>query len=214
MNPTQRAWADRCFFGGMGIAMAITVFLGFERSFFLRDAQAPPLPAFLHWHGIVASAWMLLFIVQTALIAARRPRVHRLLGFALAAFAIVLSSQLLIVAITSRGLTSRAVFGIGAALMFAGYVTAGVVQRRNPEAHKRWMLLATITLLPPAIARLDLSFIPHDSFGPNFASLFFLVPAFAFDFATRRRLNPALGYGALVMILLLPVRLWIKTLLP
>jgi len=64
-----------------------------------------------------------------------------------------------------------------------------------------------------SLARLDLPFISHDSFGPNFASLFFLLPAFAFDLATRGRLHPALGYGALAMILLLPLRLWLKTLL-
>jgi len=193
--------------------MAGTVFLGFAHSFFLRDPQAPPLPAYLHWHGIVASTWMGFFLLQTTLIAAGRPRIHRVVGFGLAGLAVVLTTQTLIVAIVSRGLTSRATFGVGAAIMFAGYVTAGVVQRQKPDAHKRWMLLATITLLPPAIARMDLSFVSHDSFGPNFAGLFFLLPAFAYDLATRRRVHPALGYGGLVMILMLPARLWLKSVL-
>jgi hypothetical protein len=196
----------------MAIAMALTVFCGFARSFFLRPAQAPPLPPHLYWHGLVASTWFALFFVQVALIAAGRPRMHRVLGIALVALASA-QATLMLIALISRGPIGRTVFGLGAVILFAGYVIAGVVQRRNPEAHKRWMLLASITLLPPAIARLGLSFISHDAFGPNFASLFFLLPAFAFDLATRRRLNPALAYGALVMILLLPARLWLMSLL-
>jgi len=40
-----------------------------------------------------------------------------------------------------------------AILLFAIFVVAGVRARRDAQSHKRWMLLATFALLPPAIAR-------------------------------------------------------------
>ncbi len=37
--------------------------------------------------------------------------------------------------------------------LFALFGAAGIATRRDPQSHKRYMLLGTIALLPPAIAR-------------------------------------------------------------
>jgi len=210
MAPHLQNRTDRFFFGGMGLAMIVTVFLGFAASYYLRPTAAPPLRPLLHAHGLAASAWMLLFVAQTALVSARRFDLHRLLGIAGAALAIVLVALTTTTAIIDRGVTARLVFPAGAILMFLIYVGAGFMRRRDPDGHKRLMLLATISLLPPAISRLHLHFLPEGSVGPNFAGLFFLLPAFAYDWISLRRIHPALWWGSWLMIAMLPARVILK----
>lgn len=201
---------DRLFFGGMGLAMILTVFVGFAPTFYLLPGDARPLTPLLHVHGLIASAWMLLFIVQTGLIAAHRADIHRRLGPVGAAIALALVVVTMMASIANRGVTERLVFPAGAVLMFISYVTAGFMQRRHPDAHKRLMLLATITLLPPALARMHLPLLPRGTFTPNFVGLLFLLPAFAHDLATRAKIHPALLWGGLFMMLMLPLRFFIR----
>ena len=201
---------ERAFFIGMALAMLLTAFVGFAPSYYLMRSDAPPLTPLLHLHGAVATAWMLLFLTQTGLIAAHRISVHRRLGVAGAAIAIALTIFTAAASIVSRGFTARLTFSAGAVLMFAIYVVAGFLMRRQPAAHKRLMLLATITLLPPAIARIDVPYMPHDSFGPNFVGLFFLLPPWVYDLVTRGRIHPALLWGGLFMVVMLPLRLFLK----
>jgi hypothetical protein len=74
---------DRWFFSGMAVAAALTVFVGFGRTYYLgRFFGAPPLSALVHLHGLVSTSWILLFLTQTSLIAAGRTDLHRRLGAA------------------------------------------------------------------------------------------------------------------------------------
>jgi hypothetical protein len=202
---------ERAFFIGMALAMIVTVWIGFAPSYYLRAADAKPLTAMLQIHGAFATIWMLLFLTQTGLIAAHRADIHRRVGLAGAAVAVALAIFTTVVSIISRGLTPKLTFAAGAVLMFVIFVSAGYMQRRERDAHKRLMLLATIAILPPAISRIDVPFMPHDSFGPNFVGLFFLLPPFAYDLATRGRIHPALLWGGLFMIVMLPLRLVLKS---
>jgi hypothetical protein len=202
--------ADRVFFGGMGFAMTLTVFIGFAPTYYLMRPEAPPLTPLLHGHAFFATTWMLLFMTQTGLIAAHRADLHRRLGIFGAIVAVVLTILLTMTSIANRGFTNRLVFSAGAILMFVIYVAAGLLHRRHTDAHKRLMLLATISLLAPAISRLKLPFLPHGSIGPNLAALLFLLPAFVYDFSTLRRIHPALLWGGLFMILMLPLRAFLK----
>jgi hypothetical protein len=64
---------DRWFFTGMALAAALTVFVGFARCYYLRSAfGGPPLPPLVHLHGVLFTAWILLFVTQTSLVAASR----------------------------------------------------------------------------------------------------------------------------------------------
>ena len=68
----------------MAAAFAVTVFAGFARTYYLRPFfESKPLVSILHLHGLVFTSWVVLFVVQTALVAKRRTGVHRL--FALSA---------------------------------------------------------------------------------------------------------------------------------
>ena len=61
--------------------MTLIVFLGFLPSFYLRPYfRDNGLPLHLIVHGVVMTAWQLLFLTQTILVARRRTDLHRRLG--------------------------------------------------------------------------------------------------------------------------------------
>ena len=76
----NRAW-DRMFFSAMALLVLASVLYGFARTYFLAGMVAAPLPnRLIHVHGAAFTLWIVLLIVQTALISARRVRVHMTLG--------------------------------------------------------------------------------------------------------------------------------------
>ena len=77
------------FFVVMASAVAITVFLGFAPSFYLRSTFNPDkrLSILLHIHGFALSAWIILFFAQTILIVRGSPRLHRRLGWVMSGLA-------------------------------------------------------------------------------------------------------------------------------
>jgi hypothetical protein len=211
------ASSERVFFGGMALAMLATVFAGFARSYYLGPwFGAPSLSTLVHLHGIVASAWMLLFIGQTTLIAARRPDLHRLAGYAGLVLAAALIAVSVLAAVEAGGVSRRfsqmpphvfIVFPLGLAFMFAALVTAAALLRRRPAFHKRLMLIATIAILAPAIARLQLPFLPRGPVGANIGAWFFLAPLAVHDLRTLRHIHPATLAGGGFLIAMLPLRL-------
>jgi hypothetical protein len=213
--------SDRLFYGGMAIAMAGSVLGGFASSFYLRGivpGATPPLTALLWTHGLVFTTWMLLFFSQTVLIATRRTAVHRKLGavgVAVAAAMVLLGTSQ---AIVSLRLNHTPVPGVSAQsflvlpffdmVVFAILVTAGILNRRRPETHKRLMLLATIALLDAPIARLVLSAGPPAFFG---IQDLYVIAGPIYDFATRRKVNSAYIWGGLLVIASQPLRLMVST---
>jgi len=157
------ATAERAFFGGMAVLLCVVVFVGFFRTFFGAGFLEAPLPSpILRVHGIVFTAWMVLFITQAALICARRVAWHRTLGIAaffLPPLMIVLGA---IAAIDALGrkvsigaldpATSLAIPLCNIAA-FAIVIAAAWRARRRPDAHKRLVLLATIGLSDAALGR-------------------------------------------------------------
>ena len=81
---------DRLFYGSIAVALALTVFVGFGPTYlfpiFTGSAQATltggPVTPLVHVHAALFSAWVLLFIAQTTLVAKRKLAVHRRLGIA------------------------------------------------------------------------------------------------------------------------------------
>ena len=203
---------DRRFFTGMAIAAALTVFIGFAPTYYLSSAfGGRPLTTLVHVHGAVATAWILLFLTQTSLIAARRTDLHRRLGVAGAILAVLL---LVVGYLTARrGATPPGgppplaflAVPIGTLVVFAILVGAGLAQRRRSETHKRLMLLATIAILTPAIARMR--FIGEG--GPPVAiggTCLFVVACLVYDRLAHGRVHPAFLWGGIFVMVTLPAR--------
>lgn len=209
---------ERFFYIGMTLAFVITVFAGFARTFFLRPHfDARPLIPLLILHGIVFSSWLVLFLTQTTLVAANRTRIHRRLGVAGAVIATLMVVIGTITAIIrAKGPSpvpgvnplSFLTIPLGDIFMFALIVGAGFYFRRRSDVHKRLMLLATIAILPAAVARLPVAFIQQG--GPLvFFGLtdLFIVPLLLYDFATRGRPHRATVLGGSLIVLSHPLRL-------
>ena len=210
---------ERVFYTGMAAAFLVIVFAGFARTYYLRPYFSPtPLPRLLHLHGIVFSAWIVLLLAQTALVAARRTAVHRRLGAAGAALAVLVVVMGTTTAIIRAKIVevppdaaSPLVFltiPLGDMLIFSLLAGAGFYFRRRPDVHKRLMLLATVAILPAAVARLPFDFIQQ--YGPlAFFGLpdLFVVVLLAYDLATRGRFHRATVLGGLLLVVSHPLRL-------
>jgi hypothetical protein len=203
---------DRQFYTGMAIAAAVVVFAGFAPTYFLRASyQTTPLPTFLQVHGFLFTTWIALFITQTSLVAARRTNVHRRLGWAMAALAVVM-----VVAGTTAGIWSmRRQVEAGLAqqaqaflttplfsmVAFAAFVAAAIRLRRDSQTHKRLMLLATISILDAAVARLPFEFLRTSTWNYLPLTDVFLAAAILYDLASRRTVHQAYVWGGLVLVI-------------
>jgi hypothetical protein len=211
----------RRFYVGMAIAIAITVFAGFSRSYFLKAYYGTPeLSLLLHLHGLVFTAWILFFLVQTTLVAAGRTYIHRRMGVAgavLAVLVIVLGTTTAILrakdgAAPIPGVSPLSFLAVPLfdMVVFAILVGGALYFRHRLEAHKRLMTLAMISLLSAPIARLPFGVLKAGP--PAFFGLtdLFIVALLVYDLATRRRVHPATIWGGLLIVASQPLRLIIS----
>ena len=189
------------FFEANAWAIAAVVFAGFAPTFYLTSVfNGPALTPLAQIHGLVFTAWIVLFVVQTRLVAGGRTPLHRRLGVLGAGLAAAMTvvGVATAVAAAARGHAPgggdpRAflIIPLGGIAVFATTVAAGIAMRRRPDMHKRLMLIANISLLDPAIARLPLEIMaahPLVSFG--LACLLGVAVAI-YDLATLGRVHRA-----------------------
>ena len=158
---------DNLFFAVMAAVALIATLVGFARTYFLAGLFRAPLPNLLvHIHGAAFTLWVILFITQISLVAARRVDLHRrlgLLGFVLATLMIVLgavtASDHLARNVaqpgTDTGEEVRAFYAVplGDMLMFSTFVYLGYRNRFLSAVHKRLMWFATLSLLDAGFDR-------------------------------------------------------------
>ena len=147
----------------MAILLSIVVVYGFSRTYFLVGMVRAPLPnALVHVHGAAFTLWMILYVVQSALISAKRVAWHRSLG----TIAFCLPPLMVLLGVTAAidGLRRRTTIGpldtlTSSAIPLLGMVVFSIVifaswrARRRPDAHKRLVLYATIGLTEAAMGR-------------------------------------------------------------
>lgn len=220
-----RPLSDRRFFTWMSVAMAAVVFAGFARTYYLagfNDGPRPVLTPMVHLHGALATAWILLLIVQTRLIAYGRRDIHKLLGIAGVAIGAAVVVVGIYVAIHSERRVHTAAnadtladpyvflampfFSAG---LFALFATLGVLNRQRSEAHKRYMMLASASMIVPALARIVTQTTQGTVSGVIGAMVFvnvFLIAMVVHDLQTRGRFHPVTLWGGLATLLSEPLR--------
>ncbi len=223
--------AERLFFTGMAAAMLVTVFVGFAPTYYLLpwlqgvtvrgEAAGAGLTPLVHLHAVIFSAWILLFISQTGLIAARRMAQLRTLGAASLVLAAAVIAVGLWTAVESghRGNTppgwgnAEAFLMVPAMsiLLFAGFFAAGFASRRRADYHKRFMLLATMSMLIPALSRIarliQPSVLPGGVWGALIVINLYLAALVVFDLYRRGRVHPATLWGIGIYLAAWPARL-------
>jgi hypothetical protein len=157
---------------------------------YLRENPAAPM--IVHIHATVFSAWMLILTAQVMLVLGDRVALHRKLGWIAAGWACLMAVlgpwAALASAAANLGLPSGDppflsvnIVDIGG---FLALLAWGITLRKNPAAHRRMMLLATISLADPGFSRFSSWYIAT---GPKN-----LLPWFAWMF-----------YGNVLLIVLM-----------
>lgn len=217
---------DRLFYSGISIAMALTVVVGFTPTYYSRIFGSAPLTTIsgkpftplVYLHGALFTAWALLFVVQTSLVASRRVAVHRKLGTAgvVLAAAMVIAGTSLGIASAARGATVPGVDPLAFLavplfdmLLLTTFVTAAVIYRRDKESHKRLMLLAYVSLLAAPAARMP--GIPFGLFGFFGVALLFVVAGVLYDLFSRGKVHKVYLWGGALLVLSVPARLMISS---
>lgn len=201
------------FFTGLAVAMALVCFAGFAPSYYLKAHFATPqLKPLLHLHGLVFTAWMVLLVVQVSLVAVGRTRLHRQLGVAGGALAVllVLSAAAVIfgrATTVTPGMPHEMILRFMAIpaislVMFATLIALALYFRRNAATHKRLMLFATTVMLVAAVHRslillIDPAVSPPVFFG---ATDLFIVALVAYDLVSRGRVHAATLWGGLLVV--------------
>jgi hypothetical protein len=210
------------FFNGMAIAVALTVFAGFARTYYLRAwTGAPPVPsALVHVHAVVFTAWIFLLFVQIALVEKGHRDLHRRLGVAGGGLALMMIALGYFGPIASarRGFMGQfpneptgfvdplafLILGLGDILLFGIFIVAALYFRSQGQIHKRLMMLATISLLPAALARIPLGRgrVPFAAA----ALVGFLAAGPIYDWKTRGRIHAANLWGGVLILISVPLR--------
>src|SRR6516162_1655106 len=203
---------DRLFFSGMALASVVILFLGFLPSYFHRSADLPPLTPLYQLHGAVFTAWIVLLVAQTALVAGHRTDIHRKLGVAgavLAAVVFIVGVAVSVETLRRRGgppggdLNEEIKFfaiPLGDIIVFAVLVGVAILQRQQSDTHKRLMLLATISLLTAAVARslrqVGMGGPPNLFYGTDVLVLALVI----YDLVSRGRVHTATLWGGAMVV--------------
>jgi hypothetical protein len=206
----RRPW----FYSVMGGVALVAVIVGFGRTYAVPLASGTfDAPAVVHVHGAFAMAWVLLFVTQPLLLRWRRVRWHRRIGV----IGLPLAVGVLITMIPTgfyqatrdaqagagpTGISS--VLGvITSGLLFVGLVTAGILARKDREAHARWLLLATLVVLWPAWFRFRHYFpdVPRPDIWFAIVLAYVWIPLAALrDRILRGSVHPVLAWGGSFVI--------------
>ena len=213
---------DRLFFTGMAAALVAVTFVGFAPTYYLAPVfGARPVTPLVHVHGVVFSVWVLLFLGQTSLIAARYRNLHKLVGYAGAVLAVAVVVIGLMVAIEAgrlgsgpptRHQPSFLVYPLSNMFIFATLSALAIRWRWHADYHKRLMLLATMALCITPLARISrfagLPFEPS-AIGGMILSDIFLAALVIFDVRRRGRLHPATLWAGSFYLLSQPLRVFV-----
>jgi hypothetical protein len=215
----------RTFYVWMAATCALVAFGGFAPTYWLQ------LPAgtfvgspLVHIHGALFSLWTLLFLSQTVLVAKGRLNNHRAWGLAGISLATAMVMIGLAAAIQTLNLGLAAGYGddsrafmilpLSAISLFAGFFIAAIANIHHPEAHKRLMLLATISLLQAVMGRVFFVLVTGGGPGlrpglgppppliiglvPSLLTELLIVAGLIYDWRSRGRPHPVWLVGAAV----------------
>jgi hypothetical protein len=208
--PVGRGAGERRMYLVAALAAAVVVVAGFAPTYYLKAAfGTPELSTLKHFHGLVMTAWFTLFTVQALLIAKGNVAAHRKAGAwgILLAIALVITGTALGIASAKAGVSPDAklsplvflVLPIGEMVTFAGFFTAAILLRKRSAWHKRLMLIASVAMITPAVARMA---VVRD-LGPL---AFYAVPdliiigCIVFDAKRNGRVHPAFVGGLVVLL--------------
>ncbi len=184
------------FFFIMGLVLIAIVLAGFVPFGLMRPGGVTAVPVLLHVHGAVFLSWFILFSIQARLVGVGNLKLHKRLGqlsALLAAMMIVLAYFVMREAygrpdfsIAGLPAASSIIFPFTDIVNFTIAYGLALANRKTAAVHKRWMLLAGILMIDPAVARIAITLggPPPMILGIELALFVALI---VFDVRTRRQ---------------------------
>jgi hypothetical protein len=166
------------FYVYMSVSAALVAFLGFAPTYWapLMNGTFKGHPV-IHLHAAVFYSWALFVVLQTWLAASGKIARHRTLGIAGVSLATAMTIFGFLVAIAQMGSFAAAgyreageafaIIPVSSITFFAITFIFAIANIRQPEWHKRLMLVATISVLEAPISRWFAVFLaPPDASSP------------------------------------------------
>lgn len=204
---------DRQFQLAMLMTSWIVIIWGFTPNLLkYANGEFPPPPMILHLHAIVFFGWLILYSAQSYLVRTKQLDKHKKLGKFTAFWALLV----VVMGISTAIVMNQYKFDHGRAheiafiavplvdmVIFPMLIITALYYVKDPAAHKRLMLIATIELLGAGFGRAL-----GPIFGPFFGKLLgdtaitfwlsvflggyiMVLVAMIYDFATRNRIHKA-----------------------
>ncbi len=219
----RRTRTRASFFFVAHVSLLAVVLVGFSPTFYLRSFfDVPAIPRVLYVHGAVLTLWFLFAVLQGWLIRTQRLRLHRQVGYVAAGYAalvvilgLVANAQLAS-EIKSAAEPENIIYwgNLFTLVTFATFVSLAVVFRKKPDAHRRLTLLASISIVGPALARFPMW--PMFAGGVDSARnygigglLLLFASMIVYDVIVRRRPHPASWIGAVAIVVGLAVSVFL-----
>ena len=210
VSPTPGRRYDHRFFSAMVIAMFLAVVVGFGPTYDLKGVINAPLPApIIHIHAAVFSCWILLLVVQTTLVSAHRVDIHRrlgLFGFGLACLMPIVG----VLAATNRLVRNMGPPSMDAKTFYAIPMTDMVIfpvliyfayrARTESPQHKRFIVIATLSLMTAAFARFHIAFLRGQPLHASLIPYVFLLCLAAYDLWSTHKVQRATLVGGTFLV--------------
>jgi hypothetical protein len=231
--------ASRRFYMWMAASCLAIAVIGFMPTYFVPMARGGfKVEPIVHIHGAVLFAWVVFFFTQTWLVAQGKVLAHR--NWGMLGISIVTAMVFIVTAVVSMRIAQAQLPGqpahvghdtrafswvsISTILFIVPVFVLAIVKLRQPETHKRLILLMTISMLGAPIARWFLTFLapPPDpnaplppaglpaialppisvTIAPALVGDILLLVAMVYDIRTRGRIHPVYVIGGAIMLLL------------
>ena len=226
----------RYFFVSMAILFPILVMLGFVPDYQMIATGQVKVHWFLHVHGVIMTAWLGIFLAQSLLVANANVKRHRQLGQTGFVFGVLVWLSLVVVTVRALiannppeadGQFDILFIQLEGLILFGVFFTWGMlVRRKDLDAHKRLLFLATVVILQAAVDRIR--FLPGIQAALFIRFLYLdllLIPLFIYDWLTLNRVHFTTWFGTLLICIFQTVivfgwgspgwhRFWYNTITP
>jgi hypothetical protein len=169
-------WVEKYFYLCMSLLIAAVVVYGFSHTIENKLIHGNPRRPILLWvHAVLFSSWLAFYIAQSVLVRIRNVKLHRTIGWA----GVALGTSMVVVGfwvavVMARFDTSQLhranrdaflIVPLFDIVTFAICFGLAILLRKNPERHRRLMLIATCVLTGAAFGRMPLMHGPLYFYG-------------------------------------------------
>jgi hypothetical protein len=190
------------------LALIITavVVAGFGPTLDARLLHPPsPRPSIISFHAVIFMGWVILFVLQTVLIATDNVKLHRkvgILGIALGITVPIMGIATTIVNMRFSKLTSNRdpapflAISLNDMIAFSVFFGLAIYWRKRSDWHRRLMFIATCTLTSAAVLRLFLTTSVNEPIKWQYLGVDALILlGLARDWIVNKRIHPVYLYS-------------------